>query len=710
MATLQKLRNMGPMLVIFVGLALFAFIAGDAWRIFQPHQGTQSVGTINGEDISAADFQKMYEEYTNIMKFVRNNSSLSEQELAQAKDEVWNSYIRTKLIQNEAEKIGLTFTDAELMSIVNEGTHPILQQTPFFNQQTGKFDADMLNNFLAQYEMNKEDADFVQQYQPIYDYWKFIERTIAESAMAEKYQALISNSIISNPVAAKNAYEANNTTYDIEIKAIPYSSIADSTVEVSQSDIKKLYNQQKEQYRQLAESRDIKYVSYRVTPDAQDRAALKEEMNEYADSLRSNNADYEALARISYSEVPYSKIGWAKDVYPEEVQVRLDSVSANQVVGPIYNQSDDSYTTFKYLSNETIADSIRYRMLVVAAEDETKTNALTDSLMNVLKGGADFKEIASKYGQNGEETWLTSAQYEGMKVDGSNIDFLNTLFGAETGKYAIMNLTGTNNKVIYMVSEKKNLETKYHVAVIKRTSQFSSDTYKEAYNKFSQFVASCQNADDLSNKAEEFGFRVLEQNNIFTYAHNVANVAETRDALRWIFSEAGVGDISPLYECGNNDNLLVIGLKNIDFKGYTPIEEITPILRNAAIKDKKAEKIMADISGKTFEELANVANVKSDVVKRISFSAPAYISKTSSSEPVICAAVTKLQEGEVSAPIQGEGGVYVIKLIAKNTKEGEINTKSEEESIVRQAQRNVARFISDLYEKADVTDNRYIFF
>ena len=216
MATLQKLRNMGPTLVIFVGVALAAFVLGDAWRILQPHQGSQTVGSVNGEELLATDFQKMYEEYTEAVKFVRGTNALSEEELNQVKDQVWQDYVRNTVLKNEAEKIGLTVTAAELNSIVAAGQDPILQQTPFRNEQ-GQFDKSVLDNFLAQYANNKDDENFVMQYKGIYDYWKFIEKTIADNALAYKYQMLIYNTYLSNPVAAQNSFDANNASYDIEI-------------------------------------------------------------------------------------------------------------------------------------------------------------------------------------------------------------------------------------------------------------------------------------------------------------------------------------------------------------------------------------------------------------------------------------------------------------------------------------------------------------
>ena len=705
MATLQKLRNMGPMLIIFVGVALFAFIAGDAWRILQPQQGSQTVGSVNGEELLATDYQKMYEEYSDVLKILRQTSSLSEEELNQVKDEVWQNYVRNYIISTEAEKIGLSVTTEELQEIVNAGEDPILMQTPFRNEQ-GKFDKNLLNNFLVQYEQNKENPEYIQ----VYNLWKFIEKSIKENALAYKYQTLIQNTFLSNPVAAQSNYEANSSTYDVEIAAYPYTAIADKDVTVSEDEVKALYNKNKEQYKQYTESRDIKYVSYRVTPSDADRAELNKEMTEYAERLKADDADYATIVRQASSMVPYSAVAWKKESFPEEVSVRLDETAINTVVAPIYNQSDDSYTTFKFLGKTTVADSIKYRQVAFAASTPEATQALADSIMDVLKAGGDFAEIAKKYDQEGTEIWLTSAQYDGMMVDGMNATFLSSIIGAKKGEYNILELESSPVKIIYQVTDKRNEIEKYQAVVIKRQAEFSSDTYNAAYNKFSEFVAKCKTAEDLEKNAEEYGYRVLTQNNVYTYTHKIAGQNGTREALKWIFSTENTGSVSPLYECGENDNLLVVSLANIHEKGYMSMDETSVILRNQIVADKKAEKIMSELAGKKFEAIASTANVKCDTVKHISFSAPAYISLTAASEPAICAAVANMENGAVSAPIKGNAGVYVIRLIAKNAKGGEYNAKKEQDALKTLGQRGASRFMNDLYEKAEIVDNRYIYF
>ncbi len=178
MATLQNIRSKGPLLVIVIGLALFAFIAGDAWKVLQPHQ-SHDVGEVNGETLSAQDYQNMVEEYTEVIKFSSGMSSLNDEQTNQVKDEVWRSYVNNKLIEKEAKKLGITVSKAEIQSIINEGVNPLLQQTPFRNPQTGAFDKDMLKKFLADYskmDKTKMPSQYVEYYEGMHKLWSFVEK------------------------------------------------------------------------------------------------------------------------------------------------------------------------------------------------------------------------------------------------------------------------------------------------------------------------------------------------------------------------------------------------------------------------------------------------------------------------------------------------------------------------------------------------------
>ena len=712
MATLQKIRSKGPLLVIVIGLALFAFIAGDAWKVLQPHQGKQDVGEVNGEVLSAQDYQKMVDELSEVIKLTNGLNSLTEDQLNNVKDQVWQSYVNNKLIAEQAEKLGLKVTDAEIQSIIDQGTHPLLMQTPFRNPQTGMFDKDMLKKFLVDYanlNASQMPAQYVEYYQKMGAFWQFVEKTLAQSTLAEKYQNLVTKSLISNPVAAEDAFNSRTEQSDLLLAGVPYNSINDSTVQVSDSEIKDRYNEKKEQFKQLVETRDIRYIDVKVVPSDADRKAVEKEVTEYSNQLASTTADFGTFVRSTGSSVNYSDVPVSKSVFPADVASRLDSTNVNEVYGPYYNQTDDSFNAFKLLAKVSSPDSIQFRQIQVYADTEEKTKTLADSIYNALKGGADFAAVAKIYGQTGEATWVNAQSWEGSELDADNSKFINTLLNQPVNELANLNMGQAN--LILQVMNKKSMQTKYKVAVVKREVEFSKETYNAAYNKFSQFVAQNTTIDSMVKNAEESGYTLMPRTDLSSAEHYVGGVHSTREALKWIFA-AKPGEVSPLYECGENDHLMVVALDKIHEAGYRDINSVAEMLRAEIRRDKKAEKIMEEM--KKYNSIAQVKGMKdavSDSVKHVTFSAPAYISVTRSSEPVIGAVAAKTAANKVSAPIKGNGGVYMIQVYAKEKGSEKFDAKQEETTLTNMAVRIAGnQLINDLYQKAKVVDQRYLFF
>lgn len=712
MATLQKIRSKGPLLVIVIGLALFAFIAGDAWKVLQPHQGKQDVGEVNGEVLSAQDYQKMVDELSEVIKLTNGLNSLTEDQLNNVKDQVWQSYVNNKLIAEQAEKLGLKVTDAEIQSIIDQGTHPLLMQTPFRNPQTGMFDKDVLKKFLVDYanlNASQMPAQYVEYYQKMGAFWQFVEKTLAQSTLAEKYQNLVTKSLISNPVAAEDAFNSRTEQSDLLLAGVPYSSINDSTVQVSDSEIKDRYNEKKEQFKQLVETRDIRYIDVKVVPSDADRKAVEKEVTEYSNQLASTTADFGTFVRSTGSSVNYSDVPVSKSVFPADVASRLDSTNVNEVYGPYYNQTDDSFNAFKLLAKVSSPDSIQFRQIQVYADTEEKTKTLADSIYNALKGGADFAAVAKIYGQTGEATWVNAQSWEGSELDADNSKFINTLLNQPVNELANLNMGQAN--LILQVMNKKSMQTKYKVAVVKREVEFSKETYNAAYNKFSQFVAQNTTIDSMVKNAEESGYTLMPRTDLSSAEHYVGGVRSTREALKWIFA-AKPGEVSPLYECGENDHLMVVALDKIHEAGYRDINSVAEMLRAEIRRDKKAEKIMEEM--KKYNSIAQVKGMKdavSDSVKHVTFSAPAYISVTRSSEPVIGAVAAKTAANKVSAPIKGNGGVYMIQVYAKEKGSEKFDAKQEETTLTNMAVRIAGnQLINDLYQKAKVADQRYLFF
>lgn len=713
MATLQNIRSKGPLLVIVIGLALFAFIAGDAWKVLQPHQ-SQDVGEVNGKAVSAQDYQAMVDEYTEVVKFSSGVNALSDEQTNQIKDEAWKRYVENKLVEKEAKKLGLTVSKAELQAIIDAGVHPMLRQTPFRNPQTGAFDKDMLKKFLAEYsKMNKAhmpanyDAEY---YDSMYKFWSFIEKSLVQARLQEKYQALITKSLFSNPIEARDAFDARVDQSNLLLTAIPYTSIADSAITVTEADLKAAYDKKKEQFRQYVETRNIKFIDVQVTASPEDKAAIRKEMEEYTDQLSGIPADYTTFVRSTGSTVPYVDLYYTAQSLPSDVAARLDSVSVGGVYGPYYNATDNTINSFKKLASTTLPDSIEFRQIQVAAHDTGKTKLLADSIYNAIKGGANFVEVAKMYGQTGKPTWISSANYESSNIEGDNLKYITAI--TTLGQNELTNLPLGQVNVILQVINKKATKDKYKVAVIKRPVEFSKETYNKAYNDFSRFIVANNTLEKMAANAEDAGYRLLDKTDLYSSEHGIGGVRGTKEALKWVFG-AKAGDVSGLYECGESDHMLVVGVSSIVPEGYRALALVKEQLRLEILRDKKAEKIMADMkaAGATsFDQYKNMANAVSDSIKHVTFAAPAYVSELRTSEPSVSSYASVAKLNALSDPIKGNGGVFVLQLYAKEKLNEAFNQETEEATLVDTHARMASQFMNDLYLKAGVKDKRYLFF
>jgi peptidyl-prolyl cis-trans isomerase D len=712
MAAIGKIRSWGPVLAIVIGLALFAFIAEEMFRSCesQSNERRQQVGEVLGEKINVQEYQSLVDEYQQVMKLTQGRDNFSEQELNQIKDQVWNTYVSNKVIEKEAKMLGLTVTDEEMKDILREGTNPMLLQTPFVNQQTKRFDVAALQRFQDEYKKAAQTSpQVVEQMKTIYDYWMFLEKTLRQQTLAVKYQTLLAGCLISNPISAKAMYEAQNVESDIILASVNYNTMEDSQVKVSDEDLKAAYNKDKEKYKQLEETRDIKYVEYQVVASEADRAELMKRMVDAANKLESGaNPDEvvrKAQSQIAYLGVPVTRRGITYDIFQ-----KVDSMAVGQTSQPFESKGDNTLNVVKLISKTQLPDSVEFRMIQVTGSTLDETRNRADSIYNAIKGGATFEAVAKIYGQTGEKQWMTTAQYEkAPSIDADSKSYLNALNTLPAGE--LKNLQFTSGNVVVQVTDRKAMTTKYDLAVVKHSIDFSKGTYSEAYNKFSQFVSENKTLEDVEKNASKFGFHVLEKGDMTVADHLVANINGTRDALKWIF-EAKPGEVSPLYECGSNDRLLVIALEKVHPEGYRAFEDVRDQIGQQLVIDKKAEAIMDKMKNIKGVEFAETLGAKIDTVKQVTFAAPVFVQSTGASEPALSGAVAALAEGKFTPkPIKGNAGVYMFQVVSKKEREGaKFDAKEQEQMLRREAQQAASRFMQELYEKADVTDNRYLFF
>lgn len=713
MAVLGKIRSKGALLVGVIGLGLFAFIAEEAFRSCETSQNDkrQQVGEVLGEKINIQEFQALVDEYTEVMKLQQGSESLNDEQMNRVKDMVWNTYVQNKIIENETEKLGLTVTDAEMQNVLNQGTNPMLMSTPFINQQTGRFDANALKKFIADYKTQKTtNPQIAAQYEPMYKYWTFIEKSLRQQLLTQKYQNLFAQCLISNKVEAKMAYKDTNEESKLSLAVFPYSSVQDSKLKYNDADMNAKYNELKERFRQYVESRDIKYIDVKVTASAKDRAALEKEFNNYAKELAAA-ADPTEVVRKSMSQVAYLGVPVSKNAFPFDISRRLDSVAVGSTSKVIANKLDNTLNLIKIVSKQQLPDSIQLRQIQVAGKDAADIKQRTDSIYNALKGGADFELIAKKYGQAGEKFWMTTRQYESApSMDKDTKNYITAINTSAVNE--LKSIQFTQGSVIMQVVDRRAMTDKYVAAVIKRSVDFSRDTYSAAYNKFSAFVSANQTSEALLKNAQKNGYTVLERKNITTAEHDVAGIRSTRDALKWVF-EAKEGEISPMYECGDNDHLLIAVIDKIHEKGYRTLDdkEVNEYVKNQLLKDKKAEVLLAKAKGAKSVNDAKAKGANVSEVNQVTFNSPVFIPAVGASEQALSGAVAATAKGKFSAkPVKGEAGVYVFQVVDKKMRPGKFDEKAMRDNARQKALQWAGNFMNELYLKANVVDNRYLFF
>ena len=713
MAVLGKIRSKGVILICVIGFALFAFIAEELFRSCDAasNERRAQVGEVLGDKVNVQDFQKLVDEYTNVIRMTQGRDNLTDEELNQIKDVVWNTFVQNEIVSHEAEKLGLKVTDQELQNVLDAGTNPMLLQTPFVNRQTGRFDANMLKQFLAEYKQAQgANPQLADQYRNLYNFWTFIEKTLRQQLLAQKYQVLFAGCLLSNPVSAKMAYNDENQESNIQLASFAYSSINDNKVTITESDLKAKYDELKPRFKQYEETRSIKYVEYQVVPSQADRTALNKTVNGYMTALR-DTADPSGIVRKSGSVIAYLGIPQTKAAFPSDIAARLDSIAVGSTTAPVENKADNTLNIIRLISKTQMPDYVQFRAIQVGGATAAETVKRADSIYTALQAGADFETIAKKYGQTGAKNWITSAQYQNApSMDNdtrSYIQALNTL-----GVNEMKNLKMLQGNIILQVTDRRAMTDKYVAAVIKKPIEFSRDTYSAAYNKFSRFVSENQSLDAMQKNASKYGFTVKERADISNTEHYVAGISDTREAMKWLF-EAKENEVSPLYECGENDHLLVVVLTKINKEGYRSLDDegVKSYVRNEVMRDKKAEMLMAQVKGVKDMAGAKAKGAKVSTVNQVTFAAPVFVQATGMSEQALSGAVSATAKGKFSSQaVKGNGGVYLFQVTDKKMRPVKFNAKEYEQRQRQKVMQFAGNFMQELYINANVKDNRYMFF
>lgn len=719
MTALGKIRSKGILLIIIIGLGLFAFIAEEAFRSCNGIKGqnSQQIGEVLGEKIYVQDFQKLLEEYQDAMKLTMRTDNLSEDQLNQLKDQVWQQLVSERVMKEDCKKLGLTVTEDELQNVLNDGTNQLLTQTPFVNQQTGRFDVSILKQFIDAYRKAEasNNSQQLDQMRPAYNYWLFVEKNLRTQLLAQKYQSLLANCVLSNKVEAKMAFNEENEEAQIQLASIAYNTIKDANIKVTDEELKAKYEELKPAFRQQQETRDVKMVDVQVKASATDRAQLQKDMAGYQKQLAAAADPTQVVSKsgsmIQYIGLPVS--GKAFQQYPD-IASKIDSMAVG-TTGVVENTKDNTYNIVRILSRTELPDSVEFRQIQVGGKTLEAARASADSIQKALAAGGDFQAIAKRYGQDSTTTWFTGAMYEqASTMSQDNRAYIEALLNGAVG--STQNIELTQGNVVIQVLNRKAMKSKAVAAVIKKEIRFSDNTYSKAYNRFSQFVTQSQaSLADLQKHATKFGYTVQDLNDFATSSHTVGNVGGSgiRDAIKWIF-EAKEGQVSQLFEAGKeNDHLLVLCMTKIHPQGYRPWDDaqVKEILKREVIRDKKAEMIMAKLKGVNSIAAAQAKGAKVSTVNQITFAAPAFIQATGAAEPALSGAVAATAQGKFcSTPVKGNAGVYVFQIVKKQMRPAKYNEEQQIQMCRQRAMQYMGNFMQDLVFGAGVVDNRYLFF
>lgn len=731
MAALQTIRSKGALLVGVLGLALFAFIAEEFFRSIETTSmiDKSQVGKVFGEKLSVQDFQTMVDEQCEVVKLQMSlqgqNPTLTDQQTEQIREQVWQQFVQKKMVEDECKKLGIYVTDGEMQEALREGSAGSLRMVAsiFGNPQTGKFDLASLQQFLKDYDrtvqqaQQAQNAEAVEQIQLIKKLWDFSEKQLRDELLSNKYNMLFGMGFVSNPVAAKDNFDSRTVQKNAEVAALPYSTVDDKDIKVTDEELKAAYEEFKDNFYSPVPTRDVKLLDVNVVASAADRAELTKKVDDFQQQLR-NSDNVADVVRTSNSEVLYSDLALSKEFFSRmpDVSAALDSMAVGSVKPTYYYAQDNTVNTFKLVGKQEAPDSILYRRIVATAATPEARKAQADSILRALNGGAAYADLAKKYGQPTDSVWLTSAQYEDFGITDENADYLNSLYGIAARKAQVV--SNDQGAAVVQVLDRRKMVTKYKVAVIKCPLNFSKKTYEDELGKLNRFLAQNSTCEAIEKNAAKNGYMLADLPG-YSPMQNVIPLQiggnAAKDCARWIFNEAEKGNVSKLYECGrNNDHLVVVCVTGTYDKGYLPWDnkEVKEFLTAAVKQGKKAEKAMA--AAKNVKSVADMKKLKgavSDSLTHISFAAYPSLQSVGTPEPKLAALIAKTAAGKTSTLLQGAGAVYIAQTLSEKKTEEKFDAAAEQQqvgnTIMRRAAQSTTYYL--IMHKAKMTDRRYEF-
>ena len=662
MASLQRIRNHGALLITIVGLAMLAFILGDFLNSGSSffNRSRENVGVIEGQKIHYTEYEAAKDQLTEVYKIESGRTDFDEDMHAQIRNQVWNMFVMDYTMRAQAKEIGMDVTTDELTELcIGENVHQILRGRRAFYGEDGQYSREIVKNLIAAINEGSEDAEQNANLQQAKTYWMYWEKAVRMSYMQEKYTSLLQHLLKANSLDAEYAFDARQKGVSAEYVMQPYYSVADSLVKVSDRDIKKLYAQHKEQYKQTP-NRAIKYVAFDIVPSEDDFKAAETLMNNLKEEFQS--AEDVSLVVNTNSDVMYDGRDYSEETVPAQFKefAFAKGAKAGDCTDILFE--NNTYAMARIMqAGYSMPDSVELKAIVEDGEDQE---------LGWFKAADLPKNIAEPAlaGKRGEK--FTVAQ--GM--------------GEQT--YEIMEIGKPTPKV--------------KLAILAREVTPSSKTYSIIYNNAKQFIVNNNNAEALEAAAQEAGMTVVPQFNLTATTDKVGQLAASRPIVRWAF-EAKEGQVSDVFECGQQ--FIVAALTEVNDGDYRPLEAVRAELTYEATNNAKAAYIKKELKGvESLEAAAQIMGQKVQSVERVSLADSRF--GNAGMEPAVIGAAIAQGENALSEPIQGNMGVFVIKTGAANNAEGTFNAENEKAQLSSRFAYLPYQAIQLLEDEAEITDNR----
>lgn len=709
MATLQKIRDRGALLVVVIGLALAAFVLGDLFTSGSTFLGRarDKAFVVNGEIISTQQYADKITEFEEFQKMLSGQSSLDENTTSQIREAVYQQMVRERLLGGQAKKLGLVVSKAEINDLVHgESISPVLQQLPFFvDPETGIFSHSALIEFLNVINIpssNPQEQALVDQYKSL---WLFIEEMVRTQRLEEKYLSLLSNAVVINDVEAKTYFDLSQQNADIVYVVQNYFTVADSLAMVTGKEIKAYYDKHKRSYRLEAPLVKLSYFMKEIVPSDEDFAEVESESHMAYDQLQ--NSSNPSVVVADYSETPYRDVYMGETMFTPSQLDFARSASIDEMHGPV--REGDSFQVLKLIDKITAPDSVRLRMMAVPDATMMGQDSLVaqfvDSIYGAIREGEPFDVVANS---------LNPASNGGDVGWAREIDLIS--FGAETVR-SIFNapvgdpikLTVPGQQLILQVEEKTRPVTKYKLAIIDMPVLPSEKTSNNIDNELNQLVATDNIGDQFSELASEKGYMVMPNMTFSANDFSLGQIPNSRQVITWAANEKKMGSVRKF----DLTNLRIVArVDQVIPAGTTPLSEVSESIRALLVNQKKAEKIITDLGSQNLSSLEGYAaamNSVTDTVKFVNFTTRNITGV--GFEPILNAASAFAPLNSIAGPMKGNMGVYVATVTSRT--EGTEPYDADEQKVFmmnNNAYRLQMQSIEVLKNRLGVEDNRFQFF